>query len=97
MLTRRTMLRALGLGAPAAAVAACLPAVAGSEPAGAERTSLVFEAGQFVVGRAGVPPFNVASLSAISGNMGQITGGLLLSRDGASYVNLATGVAVYRS
>lgn len=60
MLSRRTMLRALGLGAPAAAVAVCFPAAAGAEPV---NVTMTIPATQIDVGR----------LSAISANLGTVT------------------------
>jgi Iap family predicted aminopeptidase len=90
------MLRALGFGAPVAAVAAAVPQFSPSVgKAGAYRAGLVFEADQIVLGRAGIPPFNVASLSAISGNMGQITAGRLI--DGDAVWDFGAGTLTIRS
>lgn len=83
MFTRRTMLRALGLGVPAAAVAAAsLTKVAPLvEPASAVRTSLVFEAERLVLSSRREAPFNVDGLSAVDADMGHVTAGHILSKD----------------
>jgi hypothetical protein len=57
MLSRRTILRALGFGAPAAVVAAAVG----------------------VPAAAGTSPVNVAGLSAIDANMGDVTAGYTLA------------------
>ena len=88
MLSRRTMLRAFGIGAPAAAVAVAMglpkPALAG----GAHALSTA----DYALGQAGIPwadykdaaitapKLSVADLEAITANMGQIVAGEIKER-----------------
>ncbi|WP_371346459.1 hypothetical protein [Ancylobacter sp. IITR112] len=86
MLTRRSMIRALGFGAPAAAVAAAfgLP-----KPANG---GYVLSTADYAVGEAGIPwadykdaaiaapKLSVAELEAVSANIGQIVAGEIKER-----------------
>lgn len=74
MLSRRSMLRAFGIGAPAAAVAA---AIGLPKPASG---GYVLSTSGYVVGEAGLETkLPVAQLSAISGEMGKIQADLASS------------------
>lgn len=76
MLSRRSMLRALGLGAPAAAVATAV----GLPNIPAAPSSVFFPLADGSITAAKLP---VATLSAISGDLGQITAGWTIGGRGA--------------
>lgn len=75
MLSRRTLLRALGLGAPAAAAAAAF----GFPEIPAAPAPVFFSLVDGSISAAKIP---VATLSAISGDLGQITAGRIIGGAG---------------
>ena len=91
MLSRRSILRALGLGAPATAVAAVVGA-----PAVAEATLTVnwpYSATLGVPGGvASAEGLDVSRLSVTDANMGNVTGGRVRSRDRRTVFDHRSGV-----
>ncbi len=81
MLTRRSMLRALGLGAPAAAVAAAVGAPALAETTlttkGSHAATLALPSGMITGER-----LDVSRLSVIGADMGSLTAGQVLGIEG---------------
>ena len=90
MLSRRSILRALGFGAPAAAVAAAV-----GVPVLAERSVVVSDA--FVAAVRDNMSREVAKLSAINANMGNVTAGRVLNADHSLIIDLRAGTFTARS
>lgn len=77
MHSRRSILRAFGIGAPAAAVAATLGMVKSAQ------ATPMTDAAAWV---------NVSTLSAIGGNLGEVTAGRILHAEGRMEIDLDRGV-----
>lgn len=87
MLSRRSILRALGFGAPAAAVVVAIEGAYAKELRAAADKATAGYADAVVT----ASPVNVGGLSAINAKLGDVTAGRVLNADHSLIIDLRAG------